>query len=125
MVLPLDHFLLQEASFLEQDASFLLQEASFLEQEASFFEQEASFLLQLASTPDAAEAVGAAGALAISALACAAFLEQLPAPHFFSGALAPAQAEVAMTVAARAAMDFKFMVRSSRSMTCITACTMT
>jgi hypothetical protein len=122
MVLPLDHFLLQEASFLEQDASFLLQEASFLEQEASFFEQEASFLLQLASTPDAA---GAAGALAISALAWAAFLEQLPAPHFFSGALAPAQAVVAMTVAARAAMDFKFMVRSCRSMTCITACTMT
>jgi hypothetical protein len=111
MVLPLDHFLLQEASFLEQDASFLLQEASFLEQEASFFEQEASFLLQLASTPDAAEAVGAAGALAISALACAAFLEQLPAPHFFSGVV-PAQAEVATMAAASVAMDFRFMVVS-------------
>jgi hypothetical protein len=87
---------------------FLLQEASFLEQDASFLEQEASFLLQLAWTSDAA---GAAGALAISALACAAFLEQLPAPHFFSGVV-PAQAEVATMAAARVAMDFRFMMVS-------------
>lgn len=80
-----------------QPASFLLQEASFLLQDASFLEQLASFLLQEASE-----------AAPLEALAEAAFLPQLPAPHFLSAGAAANAVEATME-AANAAMVLRFM----------------
>lgn len=75
----------------------MLQDASLV---SSFFEQDASFLLQAASEP------------ADATLAAATFLLHEPAPHFFSAGAAARAAELATTAAAKAAMDFKFMVIS-------------